>query len=143
MTTLGYNDYKQKYSQHKSSARQRGIKFNLTYDQWLNIWLISGKIKQRGFYCMSRIKDKGAYDIGNVFIQTMRQNSLDGVIGTAVWTDDNVDYAIGLFMEGYDFPYIAEKIGRTPFAVKIKIYRNVKLSVWQNIRKLHSTEKIN
>jgi len=129
--------YNKKYHDHKSSAKQRGIKFNLTYDQWLNIWLISGKIKQRGFYCMSRIKDKGAYDIGNVFIQTLAQNSLEAVIGEpAVWTDDDVDHAVGLFIEGYDFPYIAEKLNRTALAVKIKIYRNVELSVWQNIRKL-------
>jgi len=138
MTTLGYNDYKQKYYNHKSSARQRGIKFNLTYDQWLNIWLISGKIKQRGFYCMSRIKDKGAYEIGNVFIQTNAQNSLDSVIGEpAVWPDHETDRAIQLFKEGYDFPYIAEKIGRTVLAVKIKIYRNVKLNIWQTMKRLH------
>lgn len=138
MATLGYNNYKQKYYNHKSSAKQRGIKFNMTYDQWLNIWLISGKIKQRGFYCMSRIKDKGAYEIGNVFIQTNAQNSLDGVIGKpAVWKDDELGCAIGLFMEGRDFPYIAKKVGRTAFAVKIKIYRNVELNIWQKMVKLH------
>lgn len=70
-----------KYQKHKSTAKHRGVDFNLTFDEWWNIWQQSGKWHQRGrgagTYVMSRINDVGPYAIGNVFIQPNAQNIVD------------------------------------------------------------------
>jgi hypothetical protein len=72
---------KDKYRDHKRGATARGINFLLTFDEWWNIWQQSGYWDKRGCkkgqYCMSRIGDIGPYIVGNVFIQTHRQNILD------------------------------------------------------------------
>ena len=71
-----------KYACHKSKAKSRGIEFNLTYEQWWDIWQQSGKWDQRGkgkgSYVMSRIGDKGGYTLGNVFIQSNSDNVIEG-----------------------------------------------------------------
>jgi len=80
-------DYKerQKYACHKSKAKSRGIEFNLTYEEWWDIWEKSGKWAQRGAqkgcYVMSRKNDMGAYEIGNVFIQTHEENRREAMLG--------------------------------------------------------------
>ena len=70
-----------KYKYHKSSAKFRGVEFKLTFEEWYDIWLSSGHWEQRGIgkdkYCMSRYNDTGAYEIGNVFIQTNSNNGKD------------------------------------------------------------------
>lgn len=71
------------FGRQKESAAQRGIAFNLTFAQWLSVWQASGKLEQRGrgkrAYCMSRISDKGGYEVGNVHIQTNEQNGREAV----------------------------------------------------------------
>ncbi len=71
-----------KYKSHIYSASQRTIPFKLTFEQWYNIWQESGKWDHRGRgsgkYVMSRKNDKGAYEIGNVFIQSNARNVSDG-----------------------------------------------------------------
>ena len=66
-------DYKQSYMTHKRNAKKRNIDFFLSYDEWLNIWIQSGKLHLRGpkkgQYCMARIGDIGPYSIGNVYIE--------------------------------------------------------------------------
>ena len=68
-----------KYTDQKSKAKHRGIEFNLTFEEWWNIWQQSGKWDQRGIgkgqYVMSRIADKGPYEVGNVKIQTAADNN--------------------------------------------------------------------
>ena len=70
------------YADHKSRAKKRGLPFTLTFEQWLSIWTDSGKLHLRGRgadkYCMSRVGDKGGYELGNVFIQPFSANSSDG-----------------------------------------------------------------
>ena len=77
--------FRKLYTQQKSNAKQRGIEFLLTLDEWKQIWLDSGHWEQRGRgatkYCMSRTGDTGAYEAGNVFIQLGRNNVSDGNIG--------------------------------------------------------------
>lgn len=72
------NEYK-KYTDQKSKAKCRGIEFKLTFEEWWDIWQQSGKWDQRGIrkgqYVMSRYKDQGAYEIGNVHIQTVGDNN--------------------------------------------------------------------
>lgn len=67
------------FRDQKNNARRRGIPFKLTYDEWLTIWRGSGKLSLRGTrkgsYVMSRIGDKGAYEVGNVKIQSHIENS--------------------------------------------------------------------
>ena len=71
-----------RYFCHKSKAKQRGIEFILSFDDWLNIWEKSGKLNDRGCkkgqYVMSRFNDTGPYSINNVFIQLHSKNSIDG-----------------------------------------------------------------
>jgi hypothetical protein len=67
-----------KYSKHKSSAKQRGIPFLLTFEQWWQIWQESGHWEKRGCpYMMTRLKDEGPYAVGNVRIATGAQNAED------------------------------------------------------------------
>jgi hypothetical protein len=69
---------KEKFRVHRNGAKARGIDFNLTYDQWQDIWNQSGHWEERGNkrgqYCMSRYNDQGPYEIGNVFIQRHTDN---------------------------------------------------------------------
>lgn len=55
------------------------IHFNLTFDEWLQIWIDSGKLHLRGNYkhqyCMARKDDIGHYEIGNVGIVTNYENN--------------------------------------------------------------------
>lgn len=74
-----------KYACHKSKAKSRGIEFNLTYDEWWDIWQKSGKWEERGArkgqYVMSRYNDMGAYRVGNVFIQPHEDNRREAMLG--------------------------------------------------------------
>jgi hypothetical protein len=67
-----------KYKRQKKSAEKRGIEFILTYNDWLAIWMKSGKLDKRGRhkgnYVMCRKNDSGPYAVGNVFIATTSDN---------------------------------------------------------------------
>lgn len=71
-----------KYSEHKRFARQRGVEFKLTFDEWWAIWKESGHFAKRGnrhgCYVMCRRGDEGAYAVGNVFIGKFERNFADG-----------------------------------------------------------------
>jgi len=70
-----------KYHCQKSKAKQRGISFELTFDEWWDIWQKSGKWEQRGCseggYVMSRFNDEGPYALNNVIIQTKYANDTE------------------------------------------------------------------
>ena len=57
------------------------IKFLLSFEEWLSVWLDSGHLAERGRrahqYVMSRYDDIGNYEIGNVFIQLQGDNFRD------------------------------------------------------------------
>lgn len=67
-----------RYIEHLCNARQRGIPFLLTFEQWAEIWRLSGKWDQRGArkgqYVMARPGDRGAYEVGNVVICRAEEN---------------------------------------------------------------------
>lgn len=67
---------KGRYSDHKKRARSRGIPFLLTFSEWWNIWESSGKWEERGThgYVMCRTGDLGAYEVGNVRVDTFLNN---------------------------------------------------------------------
>jgi hypothetical protein len=73
------------YRGHKSRARQKGIEFLLTFEEWLSIWTESGKFAQRGTgsldYCMARHGDVGPYAVGNVRICTNQENIREAHLG--------------------------------------------------------------
>jgi hypothetical protein len=73
------------YTQQKSNAKQRGVVFAITFDEWKQIWLDSGKWEQRGRgaekYCMCRKGDAGCYEVGNVFVGLNKHNVRDGNLG--------------------------------------------------------------
>lgn len=82
-----------KYTTQKAHARQRGIPFWLTFDEWLTIWQDSGCADERGRgrdkYCMARIGDRGAYEVGNVKIIRNSENVLEKKITDetrAIWS---------------------------------------------------------
>jgi hypothetical protein len=72
------NSPRYKYGAHRRSAKERGIPFLITFEDWDTIWQLSGKWEQRGNrkgqYVMSRPGDKGAYEMGNVVICLAEEN---------------------------------------------------------------------
>lgn len=74
-----------KFTEHQGSVRNRydrnGCKvlFKLSFDEWDAIWQASGRWQDRGrtrgCYCMSRYNDLGHYELGNVFIQPIGDNT--------------------------------------------------------------------
>jgi len=77
----GGNKYPLRYWRQATNSKSRGIGFNLTFPEWYKIWEESGHIGNMGLgvgkYCMSRYKDVGNYEIGNVKIISSVQNSVD------------------------------------------------------------------
>lgn len=74
-------DYSQpieKFKQQKRQAKQRGIPWEMTFDEWYGFWLESGKWhlrgKRKGQFVMARYGDVGAYALGNVFICDASEN---------------------------------------------------------------------
>jgi len=95
------------YKAQKSNARTRGIPFMLTFEQWMAIWIESGKLDQRGRgaqkFCMCRNNDVGPYEIGNVFIGTGRENVRDGNLGK--FDSEETKLKKSLAMRGIPHPW--------------------------------------
>lgn len=74
---------KGKYIRQRANAKQRGINWELSWEEWWDIWQKSGKWEQRGTgsndYCMARKFDDGPYSRENVVIKTMADNSRETV----------------------------------------------------------------
>jgi hypothetical protein len=70
------------FEQQRQNSRKRGIVWKLTFGQWFAVWQASGKLHLRGRgkgrYCMSRHRDEGGYELGNVHIQLCTTNSSEG-----------------------------------------------------------------
>ena len=66
------------WNEQRRNAKQRGITFKLTLLQFWKFWVQSGKWSQRGKrgheYCMSRLNDTGAYEVGNIQVLTIAEN---------------------------------------------------------------------
>lgn len=67
----------------RQAAAKRGIGWEITFAEWLSIWMDSGLWDQRGVgigtYCMSRHGDIGPYKVGNVSIKATVENSREGI----------------------------------------------------------------
>lgn len=71
------------YVSQRHSAAVRGIDWQLTFSEWIDVWKSSGRLALRGVgvgrYCMCRRGDVGPYAAGNVFIALATENSRDGL----------------------------------------------------------------
>ena len=114
--------FRQKYNAHKSSAKNRGIEFSLTFDDWLFVWASSGYHLQYGDYCMCRKDDKGGYTEGNVYIKSRARNSLEGSLRNCPtqWTREHDDIVQTC---DEDWEHAAELTGRTASACRQRAYR--------------------
>ena len=84
-------DLKRKFNHQRARSRQRidkngnPIKWELTFDEWLDIWTMSGKLHLRGRglgkYHMSRKNDVGNYAKDNVEIKCQADNVSEGQHG--------------------------------------------------------------
>lgn len=80
------------WDEHKVNAYNRGHEFLLTFEEWLEIWVDSGHLYERGCrrgqYVMARFGDQGPYDIDNVKIipnsENMRERNLRVDVGSFV-----------------------------------------------------------
>jgi hypothetical protein len=70
---------------HRASAKERGIEFKLTFEQWDQWWKDSGHYhergKERGQYVMSRKGDLGAYELGNIECKLSADNIAEAHTG--------------------------------------------------------------
>lgn len=86
MNILPHPQARRQFSAQKARAKHRGIEWRLTLDEWLSIWVESGRYEQRGRgagkYVMARLGDRGPYEVGNVFISSSEQNFRDGLINS-------------------------------------------------------------
>lgn len=81
-----------KYGNQRRNAKARGIAWEITFPEWLNVWLESGHFQERGRgvgYVMARIGDVGAYAVDNVEIITSAQNISDSYISRP-WSSRNI-----------------------------------------------------
>lgn len=65
------------YASQRSAAYHRGIEWNMTLAEWWAVWQASGKWELRGRgqgYAMCRKNDRGAYEVGNVYIAGLGDN---------------------------------------------------------------------
>ena len=67
-----YGTARGKYSTHINNSRKRGVPFYLSFEQWWELWEPYWGEKEK--YCMCRQEDKGAYEMGNVRIDTWSGN---------------------------------------------------------------------
>ena len=74
-----------KWNQHKRGTKGRTdkngneVEFLLSFDEWLQIWLESGHLNERGCrkgqFVMARKNDIGHYEVGNVEIKLSSENN--------------------------------------------------------------------
>lgn len=74
-------DLKRAFRMQRNGAKERGIAFEFSFEEWLSVWEKSGKLSERGRgsgrYVMARIGDIGPYKASNVEIITGNKNSID------------------------------------------------------------------
>jgi hypothetical protein len=67
-----------KFEQQRRQAKQRGIEWLLSFDEWFKVWQDSGmwllRGKRAGQYVMARKGDVGPYSTANVYICLASEN---------------------------------------------------------------------
>jgi hypothetical protein len=66
------------FTNHRANAKRRGIAFEISYPEWLELWIASGKLtargRGRGKFVMARHGDKGSYSAENCSIVEWLEN---------------------------------------------------------------------
>lgn len=82
MSKLYATSIEERFKQQARQARQRGIDWQMTFGEWHQMWLDSGKLPLRGKgagkFVMARRGDVGPYSAANCFICSFEQNVRDG-----------------------------------------------------------------
>jgi hypothetical protein len=67
------------FRRQRAAAKQRGVPFHFTFEEWSRTWKDSGRLHQRGTasgnYVMGRRGDVGGYASSNVEIITVQENT--------------------------------------------------------------------
>lgn len=70
------------FVRQRNHANSRGVEWKMKFWEWFSVWQESGKWEERGrgtgSYCMCRVGDEGAYELGNVYIGSVVHNSTLG-----------------------------------------------------------------
>jgi hypothetical protein len=70
-----------RYLAQRISAKDRGIEWRFSFEEWLKVWTDSGHLAERGRgrgrYVMARLGDVGPYSAGNVEIIPYEKNCRD------------------------------------------------------------------
>lgn len=76
---------KEGFAQQRRDAKKRDIRFDLSFEEWLEIWNKSGRLDQRGCrkgqYVMARYGDTGPYATWNVKIILCEENHSEATLG--------------------------------------------------------------
>lgn len=71
------------YRIQKKTALARGVPWEITFPEWLQVWAESGNLhlrgNRKGLYCMARNGDIGPYKVGNVRIALFEENSAEAM----------------------------------------------------------------
>lgn len=85
---------RRKWKTQEYNAIARGVLFEITFEDWLSVWLESGHWYERGkgngAYCMCRKGDTGPYSKDNVRIDTIENNSIEAHKGRIPSVDTRV-----------------------------------------------------
>lgn len=87
-----------RYAQHKSRAKERGIEWEFTFEEWCEIW--EPHWAKRGVHKdelgMCRTRDLGSYRPDNVRLDTPKGNAGDRVLmRKRIWQAASLDGAYG------------------------------------------------
>jgi hypothetical protein len=79
---IAYNRHALRCKEGKVDKAGRPVEMRLTFEEWCDIWLESGRWAKRGntrgSYCMMRNDDLGHYELGNVSIGLHSVNASEG-----------------------------------------------------------------
>lgn len=100
------------YEDQRYHAKDRGIEFLITYEEWLEMWLLSGHWPDRGKkkqqYQMCRYGDIGAYTKHNCYIGTVEQNQND----RSAYSDSKVNQIVAAYLNSALSQYeVAKQFG--------------------------------
>jgi hypothetical protein len=70
------NRKRKNWLDQRATSKKRGVKFNLTYEEYVEFWGDDFHLKGRknNQLCMCRYGDEGAYEVGNIYKETMLVN---------------------------------------------------------------------
>lgn len=107
-----YTPHEAAFMRQKASSKRRGIEWNLSFDEWLTVWIESGELANRGSckgqFVMARVQDAGPYEVGNVEIKTCSKNI--SFSNTQRWQDRQRIKEKPMSRKRADEPYVQQKI---------------------------------